>query len=205
MGRHREFDPEVVLGAVMDLFWERGYEGTSMADIVSVTGVAAPGLYAAFGNKQALFLKAVTLYEERRLHFMQEALRQPTARAVVDYLLKNNIRLLVEDNSPAGCLGINGALAVSAGSEPVRNALVQRRLASERELCIRLELAKRHGDFPDELVPEDYARYIMTLIQGMAVQAKSGATFAQLKRLADIALRVWPVSPGDDTLHTQVH
>lgn len=205
MGRHREFDPEVVLGEVMNLFWERGYEGTSMADIVSVTGVAAPGLYAAFGNKQALFLKAVMLYEGRRLHFMQEALLQPTARAVVTYLLENNIRLLAEDSSPAGCLGINGALAVSVGSEPVRKALVQRRLASERALCTRLELAKKHGDFPDELIPEDYARYIMSLIQGMAVQAKSGATLVQLKRVADMALRVWPLCPEDDTSDAQVH
>jgi AcrR family transcriptional regulator len=205
MGRHREFDPEVVLGEVMNLFWERGYEGTSMADIVSVTGVAAPGLYAAFGNKQALFLNAVTLYEGRRLQLMQESLLKPTARAVVTYLLENNIRLLAEDSSPAGCLGINGALAVSVGSEPVRKALVQRRLASERALCTRLELAKKHGDFPDELIPEDYARYIMSLIQGMAVQAKSGATLVQLKRVADMALRVWPLCPEDDTSDAQVH
>lgn len=192
MGRHREFDLELVLDAAMNVFWEHGYEGASMADLVSATGVAAPGLYAAFGNKQALFLHAVKRYETHRMQFMQEALRQPTARSVVEYLLHNNIRLLVGDSSPAGCLGINGALAVSTSAEPVREELVRRRHASEAELRERFEQAKTDGDLPAELEPEDLARYVVTLVQGMAVQAKGGATLAQLERLAAMALRIWP-------------
>lgn len=195
MGRHREFDLEVVLDTAMNLFWERGYEGTSMADLVSATGVAAPGLYAAFGNKQALFLQAVTSYEERRMQFMHEALLQPTALLVVEYLLHHNIRLLAGSGSPAGCLGVNGALAVSFAAEPVRKELVQRRLASEAALRDRFEQAKSHGDFPNHLEPEDFARYIMTLVQGMAVQAKGGATLEQLERLATMALRIWHTNP----------
>jgi AcrR family transcriptional regulator len=195
MGRHREFDLESVLDAAVNVFWEHGYEGASMADLVSATGVAAPGLYAAFGNKQSLFLHAVKRYETHRMQFVQEALRQPTARSVVEYLLNNNTRLLAGDSSPAGCLGINGALAVSPAAEPVREELVRRRHATEAELRKRFEQARTNGDLPVELEPEDLARYVVTLVQGMAVQAKAGATLAQLERLVAMALRIWPGDP----------
>lgn len=192
MGRHREFDADAALDSAVELFWRRGYEGASMAELVAATGVAAPGLYAAFGNKQALFLAAVERYETQRMGFMQEALRQPTARAVVEHLLHHNARLLAGGPGPAGCLGINGALAVSAGAEPVREELVRRRSVNEAVLRQRFDQARADGDLPAALEPEELARYIMTLVQGMAVQAKAGASLAQLERVSALALRIWP-------------
>lgn len=194
MGRHREFDADEVLDAAINVFWTRGYEGASISEITAATGVAAPGLYATFGNKQELFMRAMERYETRYLAFMRDALQEPTARAVAKYLLYNNVRVLTMDSERAGCLGLNGALAVAPASEPVREELVRRRRANETALCRRFERARDEGDLPVTLDPEDLARYLMTVSQGMAVQAKAGTDSAQLERLAELAMSVWPAA-----------
>lgn len=188
MGRHRQYDVEAVLDAAMRVFWEHGYEGASMSELVSATGVAAPGLYATFGNKESLFMHAVGRYETRRMQFFREALLLPTARAVTEYLLRHNIQLLAGADTPAGCLGTNGALAVSPAAEPVRLELVRRRHASEVALTARFEEARQHNELPPGYEPEDLARYVMTVIQGLAVQAKAGVTLIQMEKLIDLLL-----------------
>lgn len=191
MGRHRQYDPDEVLDAALDLFWRQGFEGTSIADITAATGVAAPGLYAAFGNKEALFFKALDRYQERWLASVACALAKPGARTAVEEFLRRNAKVLVEREHP-GCMGINGAIACSAGAESVRLELVRRREGNEALLCQRLKRAKTEGDLPPDTTPEDLARYLQTVNQGMAVHAKGGATLKELNRVIDLALRFWP-------------
>ena len=191
MGRHRQFDPDDVLDTALDVFWRQGFEGTSVADLTAATGVAAPGLYAAFGNKESLFFKALDRYQARWLADVACALSKPGARTAVEEFLRRNAKALVEREHP-GCMGINGAIACSAGAESVRVELVRRREGNEALLCQRLKRAKTEGDLPPDVTPEDLARYLTTVNQGMAVHAKSGATLKELNRVIDLALKFWP-------------
>lgn len=192
MGRHREFNIDQALDAAVDVFWSKGFEGTSIADLTKATGVATPGLYAAFGNKEAFFLKALDRYEERYLGFMQQSLRAPTARAVIESMLRLNAKMLTAKCHPSGCLGINGAIAGSEECESVRNELVRRRKASEHALYERLKRAEAEGDLPAGCSAEALARFVMTISQGMAIQAKSGASQKQLNQVIDLALGALP-------------
>jgi AcrR family transcriptional regulator len=192
MGRHREFDPEAALDAALEVFWSKGYEGTSYGDLSEATGVARPGLYTVFGNKEALFLKATDRYEAQYLGFMTEALGEPTAKAVVTRILFGSADAQTGRKTPKGCLGVNGAMACSEASEAIRRELVSRRQKSEKALRLRLQRAKVEGDLPADADPETLARYVMTMSQGMAVQAKAGAGREQLRRLAELVVDLFP-------------
>ncbi len=93
MGRHREFDIDKALDAALSVFWQKGYEGTSLEDLSHVTGVARPGLYSAFGNKEALFRKALDRYDAKYMTFMSEALGEPKVRDVVRRILEGSLEV----------------------------------------------------------------------------------------------------------------
>jgi AcrR family transcriptional regulator len=120
MGRHREFVENEVLEAAMFVFWHRGYDGTSIDNLTQATGVARPGLYAVFGNKDAIFRKTLSLYESKYLRFMRDAMSAPTALKVVELMLRGCATLHTLSATHSGCLGLNGALACSVSSEPIR-------------------------------------------------------------------------------------
>ena len=192
MGRHREFDVEEVLDAAVKTFWRNGYEGTSYADLVEATGVERPALYSAFGNKEALFLKALARYDERYLDYMPEALALPTAREVATRIIRQAIDLNTRFPEHTGCLGINGGLAVSDDAEPVRRALNEYRLAGQDRLRERFAKAKADGDLPETADPLALAAFVTTVTQGIAVQAKAGLDRSTLELVANEALRCWP-------------
>lgn len=192
MGRHREFDVDEVLDAAVKVFWRKGYEGTTYADLVEATGVERPALYSAFGNKEALFLKALARYDERYLDYMPEALALPTAREVAMRIIHQAVDLNTRFPEHTGCLGINGGLAVSDDAEPVRRALNEYRLAGQDRLRERFAQAKADGDLPETANPLALAAFVTTVTQGIAVQAKAGLDRATLELVADEALGCWP-------------
>ena len=191
MGRPREFDPDLALGQALEVFWHKGYEGASLSDLTEAMGITRPSLYAAFGNKEELFRKALDRYEGRNLHFVATALQQRPARAMVAALLYGFADAQSGADTPAGCLGINGALACSDASEPVRQELARRRGAAEAMLGERLRQAPPE-ELPPGSTPEDLACFVMTVVQGMAVQAKSGAGREALHRVVATTLQAWP-------------
>jgi AcrR family transcriptional regulator len=157
-------------------------------------GITRPSLYAAYGNKEELFRQALDLYEATYLGFTLEALNEPTAYAVIERLLNGFADSATDSRHPPGCLGTTGALTCSEAVEPIRLELVKRRDSYEKLLRRRLEKAKMEGDLPETANPADLARFIMTITQGMSVQASSGATRQSLRRVAAIALKTLPVS-----------
>jgi len=192
MGRHREFDVEKVLDAVLCVFWRKGYEGASYVDLTEAAGVERPALYAAFGNKEAMFRRALARYEERFLDFIPEALARPTSREVAAQLLYGTADLNTRDCNHTGCLGINGVLAGSDEAEPVRQALIDFRAAGETRLRERFERAQAEGDLPATAKPAALAAFLMAVTHGMAVQAKAGFSREQLQEVAEQALATWP-------------
>lgn len=194
MGRHREFDVQEVLDAALDVFWQKGYEGASYADLTSATGVERPGLYSAFGNKESLFKKALDRYYDYYLAFFPAALELPTSREVVECLFFKSLELNTRYEDRKGCLGIQGALACSDASESVRLTVIEARANGEGILRERLERAKAEGDLPESADSAALASYVCAVLHGMAVQAKAGFSKERLKAVATIALSSWPSS-----------
>jgi AcrR family transcriptional regulator len=192
MGRPREFDADEALDSALELFWRKGYEGTSLSDLTEAMGITRPSLYATFGNKEELFRKALDRYDDTCMAFTRSALQEPTARKVIDRLLYGYADSQTDQAHPPGCMDMNGALACSEEAEPIKQALVGRRVAGEAALGRRLEEARASGDLPADCAPADLARYIMTVAHGMAVQAASGASREALYAVVDMTLRAWP-------------
>jgi AcrR family transcriptional regulator len=151
-----------------------------------------PSLYAAFGNKEQLFRKVLDRYVDGPLAYFGKALAAPKARDVIEQILFGAARMASDPRLPAGCLMVQGALACGDAAGSVRKEVAGRRGASEVVLRRRLQRAKREGDVPRDADPAELARYVMTVLQGMAVQGANGATRVQLRRVAQLALRAWP-------------
>ncbi len=193
-GRPREFCVDEALSKALGVFWAKGYEGASMADLTEAMGITKPSLYAAFGNKEALFHKALDLYEAEKLAYTREALEQPTARAVAEHFMRGAIDAQTSKCDPKGCLGVISATACGAEAESIKADVIQRRASSQAALVERFCQAKRDGDLPDHVDPEALTSYLYAILQGMAVQAGSGASRAELERVVETSLMMWPTA-----------
>jgi len=191
-GRPREFDPDAALERAMHVFWTKGYEGASLSDLTRAMRINRPSLYAAFGNKEQLFRKVLDRYVDGPLAYFGKALTAPKARDVVEQMFFGAARMASDPRLPSGCLMVQGALAVGNAAGSVRKEAAGRRATSEVALRRRLQRAKREGDLPQDADPAELARYVMTVLQGMAVQGADGASPDQLRRVAQMALRAWP-------------
>ena len=192
IGRPRAFDVDLALDRALHVFWRKGYEGASLSDLTNAMRINRPSLYAAFGNKETLFRKALDRYSRGPTAFYEDALRAPTARAVVERLLRGTIDLLTNPQTPRGCLIVQSALACGDAADSVRKEVASRREAGETALRRRLQRAKREGDLPANSDPADLSRYITTVMHGMAVLGAGRATRPQLLRVMETALQAWP-------------
>ena len=192
LGRPRAFDPDVALDRAMHVFWARGYEGAALSDLTRAMRINRPSLYAAFGNKEQLFRKVLDRYVNGPLAYFGKALAAPKARDVIEQIFFGAAEMAGDPRLPAGCLMVQGALAVGTAAASVRKEAAGRRAGSEVALRRRLQRAKRQGDLPPSADPAELARYVMTVLQGMAVQGADGAKRDQLQRVARMALRALP-------------
>lgn len=191
-GRPREFDLDRALDAALRVFWERGYEGTSLNDLTSAMGITRPSLYAAFGNKEDLFRKALDRYSTLRWGFAKGAMAEPTSRAAVERLLKGFAGIEKSCDHPRGCLMVQGALVCSEEGSPIRTELAFRRAEGEARLSERLADWQRDGDLPADASPKALARYVATVANGLSVQAAGGATPEELASVIEMTMRNWP-------------
>lgn len=192
MARLREFDEDVVLERAMHVFWAKGYEGTSMADLLAAMGITNSSLYKAFGSKGDLFRRVTERYRAGPLAFRHAALAEPTPRRIVERVLLGTTDLLTGEATPSGCLEVNGALAVSAEGEAVRASLVRNRGVLRALLRDRLAATRDAGDLPAGLDAEQAATLVATLAHGLAVQAKDGASRGELRAIVRAFLCSWP-------------
>jgi AcrR family transcriptional regulator len=191
-GRPREFDCDAALDAALRLFWRHGYEGTSLAALTRAMRINGPSLYAAFGNKEALFRKVLDRYLQKPASYLPKALDAPTARQAAENLFRGAIEMVANRRRPDGCLLVQGALATGPESRSIRAELSRRRAAAEAFVRRRFQRAADDGDLPADVDPAKLARYVITVIWGMSVQASGGASRADLKQIAEIAMRSFP-------------
>jgi AcrR family transcriptional regulator len=197
MGRPREFDTDAALEKAMRLFWAKGYEGTSVADLTGTLGISRPSLYAAFGDKQALFRAALERYAAGPACYVAAALGKPTAREVTEHLLRGAADLQASSSNPSGCLTVNGAIASGDEAEPVRQVLNAHRTAGMALLRRRFEQAKAQHDLPKDSDPAALAGFVGAVVSGMAVLASGGASRKELEQVIRTAMRAWPATAED--------
>lgn len=192
-GRPREFDIDNALDSALLVFWEKGYEGASLTDLTEAMGINRPSLYATFGDKESLFIKVLDRYCDGPGAYFQEALKEPTARSVVERLMNEAVDRLTDPSTPKGCLIVQGTQGCGSKADPIREVLASRRVFMETAIRDRLKIAKSEGDLPSDSNPTDLARYIVTIINGIVVLVSNGASKPELKRVVKIALRALPL------------
>lgn len=189
-GRPREFDRAQALEKARDAFWSRGYEGTSMADLVSMLGLASARIYAAFGSKEDLFREAVVLYETSEGSFATSALaEEPTARRFVERLLRDAIEIYTRPDLPKGCMVVSAATNCATENDGVLHWLAERRLARNALIVERLTMGVRDGDLRPDTDPEALGDYYTTLLFGLSVQARDGVSKKRLHDLVTVAMQ----------------
>lgn len=191
-GRPREFCVDEALAAALGVFWSKGYEGASLTDLTEAMGITRPSLYAAFGNKEALFCKALDLYEREKLDYVRAAMDAPTAREVAERLLRGGLENQTNSCGPRGCLRVISSVACGAEAESIRQEVLARGAFAKRALIDRMERAKAEGELPAEIDIEGLTGFLLAILQGMAVQAGAGASRADLERVIDTSLMAWP-------------
>ena len=194
VGRPRNFDIDRALDQAMLVFWRKGYNGTSMPDLTEAMGIKRPSLYAAFGNKEALFEKVLDRYRNGPASYVDRAIENPTSREVFESLLHGVIELLTDPDHPGGCLFVQAGLGRVEPADPIHRELAGRRLAGEDDIRQRFERAEREGDLPSGFTASSLARYTASLLWGMSVLSAGGADREKLTEVAEHAIRCWPAA-----------
>lgn len=188
-GRPISFDKSAALEAAMLLFWERGFEGTSMAGLTQAMGLSPSSIYAAFGDKQALFSLAVKRYMDSRAQYATKALEEPTLEKVLRALFDNTVAFLTTPGHPPTCMTLAGVMGCSVDAAPARDLMTEIRKQNEAAMRERFQQARKSGELPKGIKVDDYTRYLSSILAGLSIQAANGSTKAELKRTARMALR----------------
>ena len=193
MGRPRRFREEDALDAAMRVFWQKGYEGTSLDDLTKAMKINRSSLYSTFGDKEKLFRTVIDRYKAGSMSFVSEALNLKTTRAVVEALLRMSVKFLSDPSHPPGCLSIQGGVACGSGNEEAKQAMIDWRKAGLALLEKSLQSARTEGALRKGVDPKDLARLVMIMMNGLGIQAVNGATAEEMNRAMDLALRSLPL------------
>ncbi|MGK8512371.1 TetR/AcrR family transcriptional regulator [Nocardia asiatica] len=196
-GRPRAFDRAEALRRAMEVFWEHGYEGASMSDLTAAMGINSPSVYAAFGGKEALFRAAIELYGRTDGGYTDRALREePTARASIEAMLRDNAAAYTEENKPHGCMVVLAGSTYTTRNTSVRDFLIEKRRETTDDIRHRLDRGVAEGDLPAGTDTAALAGFYTTVLYGLSIQARDGATPAELTASINCAMAAWPAPAG---------
>jgi AcrR family transcriptional regulator len=193
MGRTREFDIDQALRIATERFWRAGYDNTSISDLTAAMKITAPSFYFAFGSKEGLFQRIVEVYQGAQNKLMNDALKQTVMRDILRILLQGFADFFTDPAHPPGCLVLNSSIPVTE-EHPFSKKFAEQR----REMRLALEnrfrqLRREGGALPAGASPASLAQIVVSLIWGMAVEAQSGATRSELRKMAAAAVHGWLV------------
>src|ERR1700688_3019529 len=192
-GRPRAFDRDAALHRAMELFWRQGYESTSISDLTSAMKITAPSLYAAFGDKERLYLEAVERYKSGLGDSGSILAGEATARGAIKRLLEGSaIELTNTRDHPPGCMVVASAINGSPESAHLQAALRGCRVEAEARIRAKIKRGVKDGELPPGTDAAALAKFYMTVMQGMTIQARDGATQKELLAVARAAMLQWP-------------
>lgn len=191
-GRPREFCVDHALAQALRVFWTKGYEGASLTDLTEAMGITRPSLYAAFGNKESLFRKALDLYEREKMAYIGQGLAEPTARKVAETMLRGALENVAGEDEPHGCMRVIASVACGPAAQSLHDEIVQRTEVFKQMMVDRFERAKKEGDLPAHIDALGLTGVLVAWLQGISIQSNQGINRKDLERLIDTALSLWP-------------
>ncbi len=191
-GRPRGFDREAALDTALHLFWQHGYDGVAISDLTTAIGIAAPSLYAAFGSKEELYRAALERYQQAGGPAGRLLPQEGTAYDAVATALRDAVRAVTQPGQPRGCLVSSGMLAYAPGAEGIAQEHRRLRAAMVTEFRRRITGGINAGELPKHTVAAALARFYVTVLQGLSVQARDGASAEDLDQVVQCALAAWP-------------
>lgn len=186
-GRPPAFDRAEVLARAGETFWRLGYEGASIVDLTTAMGITPQSLYAAFGSKADLYREALGWYGDAFATLTDEDLAAPDVIGTLCGWLEAQAKAFADPTHPPGCMISTAVLGCAVENDPVARLVAARREATIARLRERLERAKTEGELRPDADPAALARFTGAIIQGMSVQARDGASAAELCALARLA------------------
>ncbi|MGY5957463.1 TetR/AcrR family transcriptional regulator [Kosakonia sp. BK9b] len=193
-GRPKVFDREAALDKAMALFWQHGYEATSLSDLVEATGAKAPTLYAEFTNKEGLFRAVLDRYIARFANQHEAPLHQddtPVEQALLAYFTAV-ARCFTSADTPAGCFMINTSATLAASSHAIAETIKSRHAQQEETLLQFITRRQQRGEIPASADPQVLSQFLGCVLQGMSVSAREGASCEKLLQITRTTLRLWP-------------
>jgi AcrR family transcriptional regulator len=192
-GRPREFDRVQAVHNAMRVFWERGYENATLLELQeAMGGITAPSFYNAFGSKENLFREVVAVYAEQEGSGITKALsKAKTARAAIESMFREAIKLVASSRNPKGCLVALGGINCSEANSEITHFMQELRRQRAEIICSRLKRGVSEGDLPTGFNVIGLADYITTVLDGICLQAKDGASPKKLSQIAELAMSVW--------------
>ncbi|GGP47537.1 TetR/AcrR family transcriptional regulator [Shewanella saliphila] len=187
VGRPRGFDIDLALEQALNVFWRNGYEGTSLSELTEAMGIKKPSLYAAFGNKEQLFFKAIDLYENRPDSLFNIAFQHERVADVIRGLLLGAAAQFTDCSHPQGCALINSTFSCNEASESIKQTVLARKSKHKQRLVDRFELAQNQGELQEGCEPVVLASLMTALFQGLSMQASEGASLDELQKVATMA------------------
>ena len=194
-GRPRSFDREAALDAAMEVFWQKGYEATSISDLTDAMGINPPSLYAAFGDKERLFMAAIERYSDERGESCPYAC-EPTARGAIERLLTYMAHELTGGDHPRGCMMMMAAATSANASEVMQRALAAKRTGARESMKGRIRQGIKDGDVPAGTDASALADFFSTVVAGMSMQARDGASRKSLLATVANAMLAFPAVAG---------
>lgn len=189
-GRPRSFDRDVALDVAMRVFWEKGYEGTTIADLTGAMGLKPPSFYGAFGDKCTLFREAVQRYAETEGAAPMRALTEtPTLKDALEAMLHAAIGLYAKPGKPGGCLVVTAAINCTPEHAGHASALAKRRTRMRSTIEARIRQAQAERQLSAQVDARGLAEFYTTVLHGLALRARDGATAEQLMGSVRLAMR----------------
>lgn len=191
-GRPKCFDEQEVLQKAMLLFWEYGYEATSMSDLTKALNLTAPSLYSSFGDKSQLFYACLDYYLEHEACSIDLIFQQAkTAKIAIELYLYENLKKLLQHDKPAGCMLITATMNCSEEHHAIQQDLLFKRQSVKEKICLRLQQGVNDQDLAATVDLQAMTDYYTTVVQGLTIQARDGLTYAQLEQVVALALKTW--------------
>ena len=197
-GRPRNFDPDTALDRALEVFWRHGFQAASLADLTAAMGLSKPSLYAAFGDKESLYLQALDRYVAIQIaQHIAIFDTEPDVRQALEKFLRAMATLLTDPTLPCGCLIVNGMADCGMASTPPAIELALRKAVQGGEARLHRQFirAQRDGQLAPDINTSDLAAFFTSLLAGLGILAKGGAKCAKLNAVIGAAMSAWPESP----------